>query len=62
MSIGGLLSDADKLLILKDLNSRLSALEEKANEAEATVPRTRDSKVSKRKTTSSRVSAKSDDA
>lgn len=59
VKIGGILTTADHIIITKDLLARVEALEEKLNGT--TASRAGDSKLPKRKATTSRVSRKSDD-
>ena len=58
-AIGGSLSAADLIILIKDLMSRVDELENK--HGETTVSGTTDSKVSKRKAASAGVPAESDD-
>ena len=50
--IGGMLTPADQILLIKNLLTRVDVIEEKLDE-KTTTAKSRDSKVSKRKTTSS---------
>jgi len=50
--IGGMLTPADQILLIKDLIHRVDTIEEKLNE-KTTTARSGNSKVSKRKTTTS---------
>jgi hypothetical protein len=51
--IGGNINPSEMLLIIKNLIERIETLEKKLDDIKPSVSRTKDSKVSKRKTTSS---------
>ena len=51
VKIGGMITEADMKILLKDLMSRVDQLEEKVNE-QTTVPRPKNSRVSKGKASS----------
>jgi len=59
LKIGGKITDADLRIIIKDMNTRMETIEETLNEL--TLSGSSDSKSSKKKATTKRVSGKSTD-